>query len=94
MEDLIREMDRKIAKAKDRADKESMPKAIKAEDQVKLDELQARAKGEILYSFALKINLSVVFPPRDSDPHPTVLCLQMPLPSPKPLVRRGTWINP
>ena len=34
LEDLIREMDRKIAKAKDRADKESMPKPIKPEDQV------------------------------------------------------------
>ena len=46
LEDLIREMDRKIAKAKDRADKESMPKPIKPEDQVRLDELQGRAKGE------------------------------------------------
>ena len=45
LEDLIREMDRKIAKAKDRADKESMPKPIKSEDQVKLDELQGRARG-------------------------------------------------
>ena len=46
LEDLIREMDRKIAKAKDRADKESMPKPIKSEDQVKLDELQGRARGK------------------------------------------------
>lgn len=45
LEDLIREMDRKIAKSKDRAEKESAPKMIRADDQAKLDELNQRAKG-------------------------------------------------
>lgn len=45
LEDLIREMDRKIAKSKDRAEKENAPKPIKVEDQAKLDELRQRAKG-------------------------------------------------
>ncbi len=49
LEDLIREMDRKIAKAKDRADKESMPKPVKPEDQARLDELQARIKGACMH---------------------------------------------
>jgi RNA-binding protein Luc7-like 2 len=44
LEDLIREMDRKIVKSKDRAEKESQPKPVKPEDQVKLDELHQRAK--------------------------------------------------
>jgi hypothetical protein len=46
LEDLIREMDRKIAKSKDRAEKESAPRPIKADDQLRLDELQQRARGE------------------------------------------------
>jgi hypothetical protein len=45
LEDLIREMDRKIAKARERAEKESAPKPIKPDDQMRLDELQMRAKG-------------------------------------------------
>ena len=45
LEELIRQMDRKIATNKERAEKESMPRAIRAEDQVRLSELQARAKG-------------------------------------------------
>lgn len=45
LEDLIREMDRKIAKNKERADKESAPRELRAEDQLKLTELKTRAKG-------------------------------------------------
>lgn len=39
-------MDRKIIQNKDRASKESAPKEVKAEDQLRLQELQARARGE------------------------------------------------
>ena len=38
--------DRKIAKSKERAEKESAPKPVKPDDQIRLDELQQRAKGE------------------------------------------------
>lgn len=46
LDELIREMDRKIAKARERAEKESAPRPIKADDQLRLDELNQRAKGE------------------------------------------------
>jgi hypothetical protein len=45
LEDLIREMDRKIAKNKERAEKESAPRDLRPEDQLKLAEAKARAKG-------------------------------------------------
>ena len=89
LEDLIREMDRKIAKAKDRADKESMPKAIKQEDQVKLDELQGRAKGEDHVITAPDFPLACDQTPSSGNPRP-----QRPSPSPKPSVRRGTSTSP
>lgn len=47
LEDLIREMDRKINKNKDRAAAESAPKPLKAEDQIRLSEMLGRVKGEI-----------------------------------------------
>ncbi|PNW73163.1 hypothetical protein CHLRE_14g621300v5 [Chlamydomonas reinhardtii] len=44
MEDLIREMDRKIAKAKDRAEAESSARPLKPEDAARLADMQAKAK--------------------------------------------------
>ena len=45
LEDLIKEMDRKILKAKDRAEKESAPRQIRPDDAMRLQEMQQRAKG-------------------------------------------------
>jgi hypothetical protein len=42
---LIREMDRKIEKAKERAEAESRPKVLRPEDQKRLDEIQERIQG-------------------------------------------------
>jgi hypothetical protein len=39
-------MDRKIDKAKERAAAESRPKVLRPEDQRRLDDIQARIKGE------------------------------------------------
>jgi RNA-binding protein Luc7-like 2 len=41
-------MDRKIQKAKDRAEKESAPRDVKLEDQIRLDEIQAKMKGTLV----------------------------------------------
>lgn len=46
LEDLIREMDRKIGKNKDRAAAESAPKPIKPEDLIRLSEMLGKVKGE------------------------------------------------
>lgn len=47
LEDLIREMDRKIAKSKERAEAESSSRLVKADDTARLAEMQAKAKGEL-----------------------------------------------
>lgn len=44
-EQLIRDMDRKIEKNKERAAAESRPKPIRPEDQLRLDEIKARMDG-------------------------------------------------
>jgi hypothetical protein len=44
LEDLIREMDRKIAKNKERAEKESAPRPLLPAEQDKLADLKQRAK--------------------------------------------------
>lgn len=46
LEDLIREMDRKIAKSKERAEAESSARPLKPDDAARLAEMQAKAKGE------------------------------------------------
>jgi len=51
LEDLIREMDRKIVKNKERAQKESAPRELRGDDQIKLSEVQGRAKGAIKGAF-------------------------------------------
>ncbi|PNH11244.1 Luc7-like protein [Tetrabaena socialis] len=48
LEDLIREMDRKIGKAKDRAEAESSARPLKPEDAGRLAEMQAKSK-ELLH---------------------------------------------
>ncbi|KXZ48441.1 hypothetical protein GPECTOR_28g851 [Gonium pectorale] len=48
LDSLIREMDRKIAKAKERAEAESMARPLKPEDAARLAEMQAKAK-ELLH---------------------------------------------
>jgi hypothetical protein len=48
LEGLIRDMDQKIKKNKERAEAESRPKVLKLEDQKRLDELKARQAGEQL----------------------------------------------
>ncbi len=48
LDGLIREMDRKIAKNKDRAEKESAPKELLPADRDRLADLKMRAKGEQL----------------------------------------------
>lgn len=45
LDNLIRNMDSKINRAKERAEKESAPKIPKPDEQMRLDELNARAKG-------------------------------------------------
>ena len=42
---LIKDMDRKIEKAKERAEAESRPKVLRPEDQKRLDDIQERIKG-------------------------------------------------
>lgn len=46
LERLTKEMDRKIQRAKERAEKESQPRPLSAEDKVALDELDTKMKGE------------------------------------------------
>lgn len=46
LEDLIRDMDRKINKSKERAAAESAPREIRAEDQGRLNDLQQKARGD------------------------------------------------
>jgi hypothetical protein len=48
LEGLVRDMDRKIERQKERADKESAPKALTDADRAKLDEILARQKGALL----------------------------------------------
>ena len=43
-ENLIHEMDRKVSKQEERAERESAPRPIRPEDQIKLDDLTRRAK--------------------------------------------------
>lgn len=45
MEQLIRDMDVKIKKNKERADAESRPKVLKLDDQRRLDEIKQRQAG-------------------------------------------------
>lgn len=45
LEGLVRDMDRKIERQKERADKESAPKALTDADRAKLDDMLARQKG-------------------------------------------------
>lgn len=45
LDELIREMDRKIAKAKDRAAAESSARPLKPDDAARLADMQAKAKG-------------------------------------------------
>ncbi|KAG1656014.1 hypothetical protein FOA52_005642 [Chlamydomonas sp. UWO 241] len=50
LEGLIRTMDMKIARSKERADRESAPKTPRPEEQARLDELNARAKAALMRS--------------------------------------------
>lgn len=43
-ENMIHEMDRKVSKQEERAERESAPRPIRPDDQIKLDELTRRAK--------------------------------------------------
>lgn len=43
--DLVSEMDKRIARAKERVDKENQPRPIKPADQERLDALKAQEKG-------------------------------------------------
>ena len=45
LEQHIRDMDRKIAKAKERAEKESAPRELKSDDKERLAEIQLKIKG-------------------------------------------------
>jgi hypothetical protein len=45
MEQLIRDMDAKIRKNKERAEAESRPKVLKLDDQRRLDEIKMRQAG-------------------------------------------------
>lgn len=47
LDELVREMDRKIRRAKDRADKENAPKELLPSDQARLDDLLARRKDAL-----------------------------------------------
>jgi hypothetical protein len=47
LEGLVRDMDRKIERQKERADKESAPKALNDADRAKLDDMLARQKGAL-----------------------------------------------
>ncbi|MEW5311126.1 MAG: hypothetical protein WDW38_002866 [Sanguina aurantia] len=47
LEDLIREMDRKISKSKERAAAESAPREIRTEDQGRLNDLQQKARDAL-----------------------------------------------
>ena len=46
MDQLIRDMDRKIEKNRERAAAESRPKPLRPDDQRKLDEIKLRLDGE------------------------------------------------
>lgn len=54
LEQHIRDMDKKIAKAKERAEKESAPRELKAEEKARLTEIQTKVKGESGIALSLK----------------------------------------
>lgn len=43
---LVTDMDRKIARSKERAEKESQPRELKPEEQLQLNDIQQKVKGE------------------------------------------------
>lgn len=47
--DLVSEMDKRIARAKERVDKENQPRPIKPSDQERLDILKAQEKGTLFF---------------------------------------------
>lgn len=51
MEQLIRDMDAKIRKNKERADAESRPKVLKLDDQKRVDEMKERQAGVALHGW-------------------------------------------
>lgn len=53
LDDLIKEMDKKIIKAKERAEKESAPRELRSEDKARLEDIQLRAKG--MFSMPLSL---------------------------------------
>jgi RNA-binding protein Luc7-like 2 len=52
--DLVQEMDKKIARSKERVEKENQPRPIKPADQVRLDALKQQEKGEHLELHAFR----------------------------------------
>lgn len=50
LDQLIRDMDRKIQKAKERAEKESAPRELRPEDRIRLDEVQGKMKEALANS--------------------------------------------
>lgn len=49
--DLVSEMDKRIARAKERVDKENQPRPIKPADQERLDALKVQEKGSLLQHY-------------------------------------------
>lgn len=58
MEQLIRDMDAKIRKNKERAEAESRPKVLKVDDQRRLDEIKMRQAGALQTMFNVNISQS------------------------------------
>ena len=53
LDELVKEMDRKIARAKERVEQENKPRTIRSADQVKLDALKQQEKGSTLNRFSV-----------------------------------------
>lgn len=53
LEQLIRDMDIKIKKNKERAEAESRPKVLKPDDQRRLDDIKARQAGTVMPTLSL-----------------------------------------
>jgi hypothetical protein len=59
MEQLIRDMDVRIRKNKERADAESRPKVLKLDDQKRLDAIKQQQAGESLQAIWLHNNSQI-----------------------------------
>lgn len=71
LEQLIREMDRKIMRARERADAESRPRELRQEDQARVDALKAQMAGERRSCRHVQLALQNLGPfPKQELPHP------------------------